>query len=175
MGEKLAGVKIRPAEPGDAETCREMRRRAFLEVNSRYMDGVLTDAGANAYTAAEFAQHLANMPTSVAQVGGKLVGFCTVRRRDDEEAELLWLYVSLDSLRMGIGSRLAQHAEELVLSHFPDVSRIVLVTGVPDYNQAFYERLGYRKLGTEEVAYPRASAVMVKLGKDLSSAQRPAA
>ena len=107
------------------------------------------------------------MPTAVAVAGQEIVGFCTVRRRDEQEAELLWLYVRLEHLRHGVGSRLARHAEELVRTHFPDVSRIVLVTGVPAYNQAFYERLGYTARGTEVVAYPAASATMVKMGKDL--------
>jgi len=163
----LNELALRPIEPGDARVCHELRRRAFLEVFSRFMDETLTSAGAEAYSVSEFSQHLADMPTAVAVAGGEIVGFCTVRRRDEREAELLWLYVRLEHVRRGIGSRLARHAESLVRTRFPDVSRIVLVTGVPAYNQAFYERLGYAKLGTEVVAYPTASATMVKMGKDL--------
>ena len=167
MGEELTGLTIRPADRRDARVCLEMRRSAVLEVFSRYMDERLTAAGANAYELDEFSGYLMDMPTSVAVVDGQVVGFCTVRRRDDEEAELLWLYVGLGFLRRGVGSSLARHAEEMVCSLFPGVARIVLVTGVPAYNQAFYEHLGYRELGTEEVAYPAASATMVKLGKEL--------
>ena len=167
MEEKALEIVIRPAGPGDAAACREMRRRAFLDVFSQHMDEELTAAGAGAYTQEEFAKHLADMPTSVALIDDEIVGFCTVRRCDDEEAELLWLYVRLDRLKQGIGSRLARRAEELARSCFPGISRIVLVTGVPDYNQAFYERLGYRRVGLEEIHYPKASAFMVKLGKEL--------
>ena len=163
---------IRSAEPEDAPACHEMRRNAFLEVFSRYMGETLTAAGAEAYTTEEFAEHLADMPTSVAVIGGEPVGFCTVRRRDDREAELLWLYVRLDHLRRGIGSKLARHAEELALSSFPGISRMVLVTGVTDYNQAFYERLGYREVGREEIQYPTASAFLVKLGKRFPADRR---
>ena len=171
----LSDLTIRPVEPGDAGVCHELRRRAFLEVFSQFMDETLTAAGAEAYSASEFSQHLTDMPTAVAVAGGEIVGFCTVRRRDEREAELLWLYVRLEHLRHGIGSRLARHAEELVQMRFPDVSRIVLVTGVPEYNQAFYEHLGYAPLGTEEVAYPAASAIMVKMGKDIPEVEAPIA
>lgn len=168
VGEPSIDMIIRPAEPDDAPVCHELRRRAFLEVFSRYMDETVTAAGADAYTPAEFGRYLAEMPTSVAVAGEQVVGFCTVRRRDGDEAELLWLYVGLEARGKGVGSRLARHAEELAHLHFPGVSRIVLVTAVPDYNQAFYERLGYRRVGMEEIRYPKASAFMVKLGKEIA-------
>jgi ribosomal protein S18 acetylase RimI-like enzyme len=79
------------------------------------------------------------------------------------------LYVRLDHLREGIGTVLATHAEELAMRRFPGISRLVLVTVVPQYNQSFYEGLGYRKVGEERVSYPTAAVDVVRLGKDLET------
>jgi ribosomal protein S18 acetylase RimI-like enzyme len=168
-------LMVRPAEPADAAACHEMRRRAYREVFSRYLDGPTTVAGADAYTVEEFAGYVGGMPTSIAEEDGEPVGFCTVRRLDEDEAELLWLYVRLDHLRRGIGSLLALHAEELAQLRFPGVARLVLVTVVPEYNQAFYEGLGYRKVGEERVSYPTASVDVVRLRKNLKGGDREAA
>jgi ribosomal protein S18 acetylase RimI-like enzyme len=169
MSRMQGSIEIRPAVAADAAACHEMRRRAYSEVFSRYLDGKTAVAGANAYTVAEFTGHVSDMPTSVAVVDGEAVGFCTVRRLDEREAELLWLYVRLDHLREGIGTVLATHAEELAMRRFPGISRLVLVTVVPQYNQSFYEGLGYRKVGEERVSYPTAAVDVVRLGKDLET------
>ena len=57
---------------------------------------------------------------------------------------------------------------DLARASFPGISRLVLVTAVPAYNQAFYERLGYTGVGEEEIAYPTATVAVVKMAKDLS-------
>jgi ribosomal protein S18 acetylase RimI-like enzyme len=173
MTERSGGISVRPVGAADAAACHEMRRRAYLNVFSRYLDEETTVAGADAYTVEEFAGYVSDMPTAIAERDGEAVGFCTVRRLDEREAELLWLYVRLDHLREGIGSLLARHAEALALERFPGISRLVLVTAVPRYNQAFYEGLGYRKVGEESVSYPTASVDVVRLGKDLESEGRP--
>jgi ribosomal protein S18 acetylase RimI-like enzyme len=144
-----------------------MRTEAFRHVFSRFLDEAATVAGTDAYAPERFRQLLSEMPTEVAVEDGIPVGFCTVRLRETGEVELLWLYVRLDRLKRGVGSLLAGRAEELAAKRYPGASKLVVVTAVPEYNQAFYERLGYAILGEEMVGFPTATVPVLKLGKEL--------
>ena len=164
-------VVIRPFIAHDAEACFNLRHEAFTQIFSQELSPQSVDVGANAYNPVEFGHFLGGMDTFVAVVEGQPVGFCTLRVLDATTAEILYLYIKLDRLKRGIGSGLVRYVENWMALHYPDISRLVLDTAVPLYNQKFWERIGYSKMKESVCRYPRGDVAAVQLGKDLDSPQ----
>lgn len=101
----------------------------------------------------------------VAWQGGARIGFVTIRYPEVTTAEILYVYVDLDHLGEGIGSRLVRHAEDWIERKHPEVTGIVLDTAVPRYNQAFYENLGYTEYTHTVCRYPAGEVAAVRLTK----------
>lgn len=160
-------IAIRPYIRGDAGACFKMRRDAFTRVFCRELEREEVAAGANAYTLGEFERTLAMLHSFVAVDGEHQVGFCTVRLLDRDTAEILFLYVRLDRLKKGVGSRLAAHAESWLAERYPSVSMLVLDTVVPAYNQKFYAKLGYSEIGERVCRYPDRDVSAIRLAKRL--------
>ncbi len=162
-------ITIRPFESGDARACHAMRCEAFRAVFSGDLSPEAVEAGARAYDPEEFGELLGRLDSFVAVDGGEPVGFCTVRVLDGATAEILYLYIKPDRVKQGIGTKLARHAESWIAGRYPDVSRLVLDTAVPSYNQAFWERSGFSVVGPSVCRYPAGDVPAVRLAKSLRS------
>ncbi len=94
----------------------------------------------------------------VARDGGRVAGFGIMRYGDDD-AHLDLLGVSPDCRREGLGRRLVEWLEKPAL--LGGISKVVLeVREINHGAQAFYERLGYRKVALIDGYYQgRESAV----------------
>jgi GNAT superfamily N-acetyltransferase len=156
---------IRPFEPADGRFCHGLRRQAFLEIFSLELDDRAVKAGAEAYDPEEFGRLIGAMDSFVAMEGPDRVGFCTVRYPGRRVAEILYVYVDPGRLGQGIGTRLVNHAERWVNEKHPEVTSVVLDTAVPDYNQKFYENLGYSELGQTVCRYPAGEVGAIRLIK----------
>ena len=100
--------------------------------------------------------------------GSEPVGFSTIRYPEPGTAEILYVYVDLGQLGQGIGTRLVRHAEHWIRGKHPEVTSIVLDTAVPEYNQAFYEHLGYAEQGRTVCRYPTGEVAAVRLIKSVA-------
>jgi len=160
-------IIVRPFSAHDADACFRMRREAFIRVFCQELGPKEVDAGANAYKAGEFAEMIGAMHSFVAMDGQEPVGFCTVRLLDPATAEILFLYVGLDRVKQGVGTRLLHHAERWVAERYPDVFRVVLDTAVPLHNRRFYEKLGYSESAKSVCKYPNREVPAVRLSKSL--------
>jgi GNAT superfamily N-acetyltransferase len=158
---------IRRFEPGDAEACFRIRTEAFVKRFYAEMgpDGVA--AGINAYLPGDHVRLAETAPAFVAVEEGDVVGFGALRFLDHSTAGIRFLYVRLDRTGRGIGRALVERLEEHVRREHPGIRRIVLNTAVPQYNQAFYERMGYVDGGEGMCQYPEGPVRAVQMVKSL--------
>jgi GNAT superfamily N-acetyltransferase len=171
MDDARSAIVIRRLLKDDVGACFDMRREAFRQVFSLGLGPDAVLAGADAYDMDAFGHLLRELETFVAEAEGGPVGFCTVRVLDENTIELLYLYVRLDHHKEGIGHMLVRHAEAWVRQHHAGVSTMVLDTIVPWYNQAFWEKMGYTKLGAITCKYPERNVPGVRLAKNMSRAK----
>jgi GNAT superfamily N-acetyltransferase len=162
-------MEIRDYRPPDGTACHELRRGAFLGVFSDLLPESAVQAGAESYSAAAFTERIGAMETFVVLVGDLVGGFCTIRVSSPTRAELLYLYVSPDHRGSGVGSQLVRHSERRALSAHPEIKTIFLDTVVPEYNQLFWEKMGYRPEGESVCEYPTGTIVAVRLEKKIDS------
>ena len=160
-------MEIRDYRAEDGAACHELRHTAFLEVFSRILSPDAIRAGTESYTISEFSALISTMETRVASIGDIVAGFCSIRVQSRTRAELLYLYVGPDHRGTGVGSRLAHDAERRISNSHPDLETIFLETAVPEYNQSFWERLGYRLVGPSSCDYPTGKIPAVRLEKRL--------
>jgi ribosomal protein S18 acetylase RimI-like enzyme len=162
-----APYTIRNFEPHDAEACFRIRTDAFVKLFYAEIGPQGVAAGINAYLPDDYVRLAKNSPTFIAVEDQEPVGFVTLRFVDGSTARILFLYVRLDRLGSGIGSALVGSLEDFVRKEHPQIERIVLNTAVPQYNQAFYERLGFVSSGESVVQYPDGPVTAVRLVKTL--------
>jgi ribosomal-protein-alanine N-acetyltransferase len=106
----------------------------------------------------------------VARVGTRIAGFAIMRYRDDD-AHLDLLGVAPEYRRRGLGRRLMEWLEKPAL--VAGISAVFLeVRESSSGAQAFYERVGYRKLGRLPGYYEGRESAL-RMGHDLG-VQRPA-
>lgn len=165
---KLKPVEIRRFESSDAEACFRIRAEAFIKLfyDEIGPDGVA--AGINAYLPGKYIQMAKTMPIFMAIDGATQIGFITASFIEPVTIEILFLYIRLDYLRKGIGSQLIRYLENWVRKHHPQIERIIVDTAVPKYNQMFYEKCGYSKIGESQCQYPEGSVKAIRLMKKLS-------
>jgi ribosomal-protein-alanine N-acetyltransferase len=114
--------------------------------------------------------HNPNALVAVARAAGRIAGFGIMRYGDDE-AHLDLLGVAPEHRREGIGSRLVQWLEKPAL--VAGISVVFLEVRASNRGaQAFYERLGYRKLG-ELPRYYQGCESAIRMGRELGSLDQP--
>jgi ribosomal protein S18 acetylase RimI-like enzyme len=163
-------VGIRPFLAADAEACFRIRAEAFVRLFYDEMGAEAVAAGINAYMPSDLVRMAEKMDVFVATSAGQVVGFCAVRMLDGATAEILFLYVALAAQGRGIGSGLARYVETWVAEQYPDVRGLELDTGVPGYNAAFWETLGFSEIGESALFYPDRRAAAVRFGKQMPGA-----
>jgi GNAT superfamily N-acetyltransferase len=160
-------ITIRDFRPGDAETCFRIRADGFIQSLGEYLGPPATAACVNAYMPSEFLRMSDTMEWFVAEQNDETVGFCTVEYLNDSTAELLFLYVALDRHGSGVGSQLIRHAENWLREHRPEVGEFVLDTVVPEYNQAFYEKMGFAAIRERGIVRNETAIKATQMGKTL--------
>lgn len=165
---KLKPIEIRRFESFDAEVCFRIRTEAFIKLfyDEIGPDGVA--AGINAYLPEKYIQMAETMPIFMAVDGKVQIGFIAARFIEFATIEILFLYIRLDYLRKGVGSQLISYLENWVRKHHPQIEQIIVDTAVPKYNQTFYEKCGYSKIGESECQYPERSVKAIRLMKKIS-------
>jgi len=161
-------IEIKGFQASDAEDCFRIRASAFIKL---FYDEIGSDAvarGVNAFMPADYIRFAENQPIFVAFADQKPIGFIAARFMNQSSIEILFLYVQLDFLGKGFGTALINHFESWLNKHHNSLQQIIVDTAVPKYNQRFYEKIGYSKVGNSECQYPDGSISAVRLAKFLS-------
>lgn len=159
-------MKIRDFQIKDADTCFKIRAAAFIE---KFYDEIGSSgvvAGINAYMPHDFVRIAESNPTFIVEDDGCSLGFITLKIIEDT-AEILFLYVDIHELKKGIGRKLIKYSEEWVRDRYPRTNKMVVDTGIPKYNQKFYEKMGYVVIGESALPFPDGPVKAVRLSKTL--------
>lgn len=139
------GVRIRLASREEAETVAAIVREAFETEAAIYGDiPPLHETAADVETTFDEGD-----VTLLAEVDGRAVG--TIRGETGRDGRLVVrrLAVLQDARRSGLGRALLEALE----AAYPDVTRFELFTGCRNHAAlGLYESLGYRRVGTQEIA-----------------------
>ncbi|UCE19858.1 MAG: GNAT family N-acetyltransferase [Gemmatimonadota bacterium] len=169
MDDSQPVIVFRPFESSDAQACFAMRYEAFTRMFRQELSPHAVELGAKAYNSAEFGRMIGAMDSFVAVVDDQPVAFCTLRLLGESTAEILFLYVKLGSVKCGIGTGLVRYVEKWVAGHYPNISRLILDTAVPKYNQRFWEKVGYSKMKESVCRYPDGEIPAVRMGKSMDA------
>lgn len=164
---KSNSIKIRQFKVSDAEACFKIRAEAFIKLFYKKIGQNGVVLGINTYMPSKFIELAALAPFFVAVNKQMQVGFIASRFLNDTEIEILFLYIKLDLLKRGLGKRLVFHLEDWIRKNKSEIKRIIVDTAVPQYNQKFYEKIGYTKLGKSECHYSGGSISSIRLIKSL--------
>lgn len=147
-------TKITRADVGDAETILALQRLAFEMEARRNHDWTIP---ALTETLDELRTSIATRIVLKAVIDARIIG--SVRARlEAGTCHVSRTMVHPDYERRGVASSLMMRIEK----HFPTAKRFALVTGSrSDGNIRFYERHGYRTIGTEVVS-PQTSIVLME-------------
>ncbi len=130
-------IRIRPARREDRDTLGALKLRASLAWGDH-----VEELRALPEARQVPAEHLSSV--IVAERAGRIVGFATVLPRGDGEAELEDLFVDPACWRCGVGTRLVAEAERRAKAL--GTRSLHVIAG--ERAQAFYERCGFRAVGT---------------------------
>lgn len=169
------GLEIRDARPGDADRVAQINADGW---RTAYV-GMIEDERLASIDVEEWSrtirENLENLPAGsfslVASRDGAIAGSCYVvspSRDDDlgpEVAELVAIYVDPGSWREGIGSALLIAAQDRAAGAGASEMSLWTLTGNAPA-QAFYERHGWRRDGSEEI-HPIAEAPAVRMRRPL--------
>ena len=163
----MTSLTIKPFETSDAQVCRSLRSKAFEELFLKEIGRDAVRAGIEAYAPEDIILLAENNPFFVAEAQSEIVGFIGSKIHDENTIEILFLYVHLGFLKQGIGSGLLGHFEEYITKNLPNINLIVVDTIIPKYNQKFYEKMEYEKVGESFYNYPSGKVRAVRLEKKL--------
>jgi ribosomal protein S18 acetylase RimI-like enzyme len=161
---------IRPCTPEEIDACLRLRAEAFIQIFHAEIGPQAVAAGVTAYPPSRMAALMEEMPCHVVAREERVVGFLLPQRLDATTVEIVMLYIDPDHVRRGIGARLLRHLETWLREHEPTVTRLVLDTIIPRYNQAFYERMGFAATGRSCCAYHALRVPAVRLEKRVGHA-----
>jgi putative acetyltransferase len=130
-------VKIRSANPTDADELLAIRRDAIMALAAEY-GRVAAERWASAAHPDRAAKAIATNRVWVTEVGSKVVGWVEVGGTTIES-----LYVSSAAARRGVGSSLLAHAER----ELRDAGASSAYLDASPNAEAFYVRRGYRRVG----------------------------
>lgn len=128
------GVRIRAIEDADAETCAKMMQASEPWITLGTGFQALLDVMRN--TARE---------RIVATIGENVAGFVVASMAAPLSGYIQTICVAADARAQGIGRLLMEHAEARIFRESPNVFLFVSDFNAPA--QAFYEKLGYRRVG----------------------------
>jgi len=151
----MSRLEIRIAHPDDRPNLVELQRRASLAFEDGDVRQQLLD---NPDLISLDEEMLANNEVLVAEVGDRIVGFATIVAHDGNDAELEGLFVEPTEWRKGVGSALVRAIEREAAAW--GASRIHVLAN--EHAQAFYEAVGFNKIGEKRTELGPMAAMMVK-------------
>ena len=139
----MVQVDFRRFERQDAEFCFKVRSAAFIQKFYGELSPKEVAAGVNAYMPDDYALLAEKIPLFIVEDKGSPLGFFAIKRKDNRVAELLLIYIDLNHLGRGIGGASIQFIEKWLPANWPEITSLIVDTVIPEYNQAFYQGVGF--------------------------------
>jgi GNAT superfamily N-acetyltransferase len=142
-------MNFRQFTASDAEFCFKTRSNAFIQKFYGVLSPQEIAACVNAYMPDDYMRMSREMPVFIVEENAIPLGFFTLKRLEDNTAELSLIYIDLDKLGRGIGSAGLKYIESWLAVNWPEVKVLIVDTVIPLYNSGFYQKAGFIPL--EEV------------------------
>jgi GNAT superfamily N-acetyltransferase len=165
-------MKIRRFKSRDAAFCFKTRSNAFIRKFYSEIGPRAVAACVNAYLPDDYLRMAEVSEFFVVEEEDRPVGFFTLKRIGEHRAELPLIYLDLDFLGSGIGTRCLQFMEGWIAAHWKEVDTFIVDTVVPEYNGGFYEKAGFERAGQVVCAYPDMNLDALRLQKKLGKGRR---
>ena len=162
-------MRIRPFQSDDAEFCFKIRASAFIHEFYDEIGPEAVAAGVNAYMPGDYIRMAQRVAFFIIEEDNRRIGFFTVKRVNETTAELPLIYLDLNHLGKGIGSQCIRFMEEWILSHWTEVDTFFVDTVIPEYNGAFYQKMGFAPEGEVACHFPDLTVSALRLSKRLET------
>lgn len=160
-------MNFRRFEPQDAAFCFKMRSNAFIQKFYGELTPVEVTAGVNSFMPDDYIRMSKEMPFFIVEDDETRRGFFAIRQIDKKTAELSLIYLDLPYSGKGIGKSCVRFIEKWLASNWPVVEKLVVDTVIPEYNSAFYKRLGFIPLEKTFCVLSGLKVSALRLSKDL--------
>ena len=160
-------MKIRLFKPDDATFCFRIRTAAFILKFYEEIGPEAVTAGVNAYTPEDYIEMAKAGPFFIIEENHRRIGFFTIKRNDETTAELPLIYLDLNYLGKGIGSKCVRFMEDWIASNWKEVTTFIVDTIIPEYNGTFYRKMGFVSQGTVTCDLPDMKITALRLSKKM--------
>ena len=167
MNQATDAVKIRNFKAQDAEACFKIRSDAFIQKFYPEIGARAASAGVNAFMPEDYVRMAQKTPFFVAEDDGVLIGFFTIARKDKAVAEIPLIYIDLNHTGKDIGRAFIDYIEQWVKANWPEVTRLIVDTVIPEYNSGFYRKTGFLPTGNAVCNFPAMDVPALRLEKKL--------
>ena len=136
-------MQFRSFLPEDAEFCYHLRKRVIRDHFTDRLQPEEVAAAVNAYQPADYIRMAEQGVLTIVEQSSRRSGFFYLKRIDSTVAELCLIYIEPRDHGQGIGRACIETIDQWVSTHWNEVTTLVVVTFVPDYNAAFYQKVGF--------------------------------
>jgi GNAT superfamily N-acetyltransferase len=167
MHSKHKVITFREFAASDAPFCFRVRCRAFVLQFTSELSLVEIAAGICAFVPEDYVQMTERMDLFIVEEADQAVGFFSLKRIDDETAEIPLLYLDRPAQGRGIGGLCIQFIEDRITRCWASVETLFVDTIVPGVNGGFYKSVGFMDSGSVVCRYPDLSLEARRLTKRL--------
>ena len=138
-------MKVRRFKPNDSDFCFKIRCDAFI---IKFYDEIgphAVAAGINAYLPQDYVELSKITEFFIVESESQRVGFFTLKRVNQNTAEIPLIYFDLSLTGKGLGSSCMKYIEHWIQTEWKNVTNLYLDTIIPKYNGGFYRKLGFEE------------------------------
>lgn len=136
-------MKIREFKAEDAQFCFKVRSSAYIQKFHNELSPQEIASCVNKYMPEDFIHMAKKVEFFIVEENDSPLGFFTVKRIDQNTAEIPLIYIDLNHLRKGIGKICIHFVENWIASNWREVNTLFLDTIIPKNNLGFYEKVGF--------------------------------
>ena len=160
-------MNIRKFKPDDAEICFRLRSNAFIQKFHNELSLQDIASAVNAYMPSDYIRMAQEMPFFVIEENDTAYGFFNIKRKNASTAELQLIYIDLDVLGKGIGTACIDYIEGWLSAHWKEVKMLIVDAVIPKYNSKFYEKVGFKPIGSVYCEFLGHKIKALRLAKKL--------
>ena len=149
IGQDKRAMKLREFQEEDARFCFSLRSSIFIKMFYDYLGKDIICAVVNSYMPEDYITKAQSEfeKVFIVEIDNKRAGFFTIKKIDNNLAEIPQIYFSLEYHGKGLGKKCMQYIEDWIKHNWNSVKTIFLDTIIPDYNCEFYKKQGYKDAG----------------------------
>jgi len=160
-------MKFRKFEDEDADFCFKTRSEAFIKKFYDEIGPEAVNAGINAFMPSDYIRMSKEMIILIMEYEFKKIGFISIKRLSKTTAEIPLIYIKLNEICKGFGTKAISYIEDWVRTEWNDVNKIIIDTIIPKYNGNFYKKLGYNEIGKSLCKFPDMTVEATRYEKKL--------